>query len=347
MLSGTDQVVVPYLATDFPPLSPLNGDHELAVTWNDVLAAAVTVGKARRDMLRNGRHSLAELIHRASCMEAYFDRDDDERLVLTKTYTQLDPSEKGVISFYTGMTFAKLYADKVLDIPWMMHISRYESAWSVAYGANTNRPDLFGCNAAGDWAVAEAKGRSRVTAKLLAKMKTQKSAVASIDGVAPMHRYGSATRFERSRLALRVVDPPARSTAQDVPLDPAAWLLDYYRPIVSLLDELNAQRQGGAFVSRLPGTDIEIGVTEDLVSTVRENRQRYFSRPPPRRAEDERGVDPDAEEQIPGERRRRLVDQTNDPQSRAIVERITSSALTVDRDRGGQTDGLYVRALRG
>jgi hypothetical protein len=347
MLAGTDQVVIPYQASDFPPPSRLNRDHEIVVSWNEVLAAVVTVGKARRDILRNGRHSFAELIHRASCMQAYFDRDDDQRLVLTKTHRQLDPSEKGVVSFYTGMTFAKLYADKVLGIPWMMHISRYQSAWSVAYGANTNRPDLFGCNAAGDWAVAEAKGRSRVTTKLLAKMKNQKSAVASIDGAVPMYRYGAATRFERNRLALRVVDPPAGPTAQDIPLDPAAWLLDYYRPIVNLLDELDAQYEGDAYVARLPGTDLEIGATEGLVSTVRENRQRDFQRPAPRRP----GVGADGEarveDQFAGERRRQLVDQANDPQSREIVERIAASASTADRERGGHNDGLYVRVLRG
>lgn len=341
MLAGLDQVTIPYEATDFPLTSSLNTSAVIRVPWEEVLWAAVTVGKAQRDLMLHGRYSFAEILHRVACMSAYFDRDADQRLLLTQAHRQLDPSEKGVVSFYSGMTFAKLYADQVLGIPWMMHISRYESDWSLSYGSGTKRPDLFGCNAAGDWAVAEAKGRSRVTTKLVTRMKEQKSAVASVDGVAPTYRFGSATRFERNRLALRVVDPPARTKAQDVPLDPAAWLLDYYRPIVDLLDNLDASSEGDRLIARLPGTGVEVGAAQDLVLAVREGRQRKFIRPRPRRADQsndtrmKQGID-----------RRRLADQAEDPDARALVERITSSASDVDKDRGGRSDGLYVRGRR-
>lgn len=342
MLDGLDQVVIPYKATDFPTNSVLNGTGAITVPWEDVLWAAATVGKAQRDLMRHGRHSFAEILHRVACMSAYFDRDDDEHLFLTRAYKQLDPSEKGVISFYSGMTFAKLYADKVLSIPWMMHISRYESAWSVGYGGNTKRPDLFGCNAAGEWAVAEAKGRERVTSKLVRKMKVQKSAVASIGGVPPSYRVGSATRLERNRLALRVVDPPSGPKAQDVPLDPAAWLVDSYRPIVDLLEDLNARQEGGDLVARLPSTDVEIGAVEGVVSAVRESRQREFKRPRPRTAGQVR-----MEDVAQREGHQRLSEQSNDPESRAVIERIVSSAYNADKARGGRSDGLYVRARRG
>lgn len=342
MLTGLDEVVIPYEASDFPASSALNGIGTMTLPWEDVLWATVTVGKAQRDLMRHGRYSFAELLHRVACMTAYFDRDDENRVVLTRAYRQLDPSEKGVVSFYSGMTFAKLYADKVLNIPWMMHISRYESAWSVSYGASTKRPDLFGCNVAGEWAVAEAKGRMRVTTRLVTKMKQQKSAVASIDGVVPSYFFGSATRFEKSRLALRVVDPPARPKAQDLPLDPAAWLLDYYRPIVDMLDDLGARREGDSLVARLPGTDVEIGAADGVVAAVRENRQREFARPSPRAAKPP--VTPQLDHT--GTDRRRLAEQSIDPESQLIVERITSSARDVSRERGGRSDGLYVRVRR-
>ena len=196
----SDKLTVPFEASDFPTGSPLNGWHALHLRWDDLLWASITVGKAQPDLMRFGRYSFAEMLHRVACFHAYYDIDKSNRLTLSPAYKNLDSTEKGVVSYYTGMAMAKLYADKVLNIPWMMHISRYEVDWAVSYGANTNRPDLFGCNDLGEWAVAEAKGRSRVTNRLVSKMQKQKSAVASIRGVTPSYRYGAATRFEGGRL---------------------------------------------------------------------------------------------------------------------------------------------------
>lgn len=207
----------------------------------------------------------------------------------------------------------------------------------MRYGANTNRPDLFGCNDLGEWAVAEAKGRSRVTNKLVTKMQQQKSAVASIQRVAPTYRYGSATRFEGGRLALRVVDPPRLRRAQDVPIDPGAWLLDYHRPIVDLLDQTDAHREGEAIVGTLPGTDIELGVSGTIAEVVRGSRERQLQRPGPRAAQLE---DRD-------EGRRSLREQTEDNELRVVVERLTASAREVAALEGAMNDGLIVRSRRG
>lgn len=39
---------IPYVAEDFPTGSILNGSGELSVTWDDILWAAVTVGRPNR-----------------------------------------------------------------------------------------------------------------------------------------------------------------------------------------------------------------------------------------------------------------------------------------------------------
>ncbi|WP_309630964.1 hypothetical protein [Nocardioides zeae] len=343
MLAGTDVVAIPYEATGFPLGSPLNRSGVLIARWDEVLWAAITVGKTQRDVVRHGGYSYAEILHRVACLTAYFDRGSGCRLHLTGAYRNLDPSEKAVVSFYVGMTFAKLYADKALHIPWMMHISRYEASWSVAYGANTNRPDLFGCNADGEWAVVEAKGRARVTQKLVTKMQQQKSSVASIAGVEPAYRFGSATRFEAGALKLRIVDPPARPRAQEVPINPAAWLLDYYGPIVDLLDDLNASYGSDGLAARLPGSGVEIGLVEGVVAAVREGRARRFSRPGPRNAEFGDQID---ELSRVTRSSRSLSGQIDAPEAAALVERITSSARQVSRENGGQGDGVYVRMRR-
>lgn len=334
---SSDRLVVPVHASDFPSGSPLNGSHVLTLRWDEVLWASITVGKAQRDLMRYGRYSYAEMLYRVACLHAYYDIDHSKRLTLSPAFVNLDPTEKGVVSFYAGMAMAKVYADKVLNIPWMMHISRYEATWAVRYGANMNRPDLFGCNALGEWAVAEAKGRVRVTTKLVNKMQQQKSAVASVQGVVPAYRYGSATRFEGGRLALRVVDPPRRGRAQDVPIDSAAWLLDYYRPVVDLLEQTNQRyEEGEAIIGTLPGTDIEVGVSGTIADVVRGARDRPLNRPEPRSV-------PVGEQ---GAGRRPLEEQTEEGDLRVVVERLTTAAREVVPLDGAANDGLIVRSRR-
>lgn len=223
----------------------------------------------------------------------------------------------------------------------MMHISRYEIPWAVRFGANTNRPDLFGCNEFGQWAVAEAKGRSRVTAKLVTKMKEQKSAVATIQRAQPAFRYGSATRFEGGELAFRVVDPPAKRRAEDIPLDPAAWLLDYYRPVVDLLEDAATRNEGGTIIGRLPETDIEIGVSAEVVELIRESRDRRLRRPGPRSAPAEDLADVQGLADV-----QPLVERTQGEAERSMVERLTSSVRDVIAKEGSSKDGVIVRSRR-
>lgn len=343
---------MPYVASDFPRLSGLNGNFSLKVLWRELLWASITVGKARHDVLNSGQYSLAEAIHRIACFSAYY-RVDEGRLTLAPTYLYLDPTEKSIVSFYTGMAMAKVYAEKSLGVPWLMHISRYAAPWAVRYGSRSDRPDLFGCNANGHWVVAEAKGRSRVTNLLIAKMKNQKSAVATINGAPPLYRFGSATRIEAQRLSLRVVDPPASRQAQDLPINPAAWLTDYYGPITDLIEQSGPRREGEIVVAQVPGTDIEIGLSQDIVRLTGALRERRPTRPAPRARRRPRpqasGTDSLPVSAARDEVRAalpRLEDQMDDG-NRDLVEQVAAAA---DRDRaveGGLSDGVIVRTRRG
>lgn len=318
-------------------MSGLNGHGSLSLSWDELLWATITVGKARQDVLRHGRYSSADLIHRIACMYAYFDVKHG-RIVRSPAFTTLDPSEKAIASFYLGMAMAKVYGDKVLGIPWLMHISRYGATWALKYGASAKRPDLFGCNAAGDWAVAEAKGRDRVTTALVAKMQAQKASVATINGTAPAHRYGAATRFPAGRLALRIVDPPAHRDAQEVQIDPAAWLFDYYTPIVDLIADGDRHLEDGYLVGLIPNSDIEVGISEEVVGWVEDSRQRTFNRPAPRRARS-RPADRETDHRFSLAGQARADDAP-------FVERITER-IGVDRSVPMLfLDGLMVRSRR-
>ncbi len=137
-------------------------------------------------------------------------------------------------------------------------------------------------------------------------------------------------------LALRVVDPPSRRRAEDIPLDPAAWLLDYYRPIVDLLEGTATRTEGEAIIGQLPGTDIEVGVPGVIAELVRESRDRPLLRPGPRptHVQDLGDVPPPLVEQVQGEG------------ERLMVERLTSSVRDVLELEGSTSDGVIVRSQR-
>ena len=50
---------VPYLASDLPSLAPFDMEGSLTVSMDDLLHAAITVGRWRKDVLRHGRYSVA------------------------------------------------------------------------------------------------------------------------------------------------------------------------------------------------------------------------------------------------------------------------------------------------
>lgn len=87
----------------------------LRFAWDELLWASITVGKSRRDMLRHGRYSYSEVLHRVSCLHAYYEVASS-RLVVSPAFKSLDSTEKGLVSYYLGVAMAKLYADKVLGI---------------------------------------------------------------------------------------------------------------------------------------------------------------------------------------------------------------------------------------
>ena len=135
---------MPFEASDFPTGSPLDGWHALNVRWDDLLWASITVGKAQPDLMRFGRYSFAEMLHRVACFHAYYDIDKSHRLTASSAFENLDSTEKGVVSFYLGMAMAKLYAEKVLGIPWMTTDRRFtvpenvRAAASATYRSTAN-----------------------------------------------------------------------------------------------------------------------------------------------------------------------------------------------------------------
>lgn len=99
-------ITIPYIADSFlPPYAAVDGQRDLIIDWPRLVWSAITVGRAHcRDVLRHGQYSLFEIIYRMAMVYANLKVTRRARILKTRAYRGLDPSEKGAISFFVGMT---------------------------------------------------------------------------------------------------------------------------------------------------------------------------------------------------------------------------------------------------
>jgi hypothetical protein len=204
---------IPYRAANFSgAFAQLNTNNgEITVTWAQLVWAAITAGKAAGDEYAYGIYSALERLHRASMMRSYLMQTASGFIVRTMPYQVSDPSEKTSISFYLGMTLAKLFAELLFDVPRMLHFAVYAQNYQIVAAQGESRPDLIGLSNTGVWYVFEAKGRSNAfDAAALATAKDQAEQILSIDNVAPACSVACQAYFSSTGLSLRMDDPPTK-----------------------------------------------------------------------------------------------------------------------------------------
>lgn len=149
---------IDYQSDDFPPGSPVpNGHASIDVTWDDLLWAAVTVGRPSRNyVFQHGLSSEYEALFRWSMMRMALEQTSPtaSRFRRTSAFKTLDPSEKGAVSYFLGMTLCKLFADKLINTPWLLHLDIFRPQLNPVL-TGRSRPDLVGQSASGDWSAFE------------------------------------------------------------------------------------------------------------------------------------------------------------------------------------------------
>jgi hypothetical protein len=207
---------IPYRAANFAgAFAHLNTTNaEIIVTWAQLVWAAITAGKAAGDEYAYGIYSTLERLHRASMIRAYLMQTPLDFIARTVPYQVSDPSEKTSISFYLGMTLAKLFAEQLFDVPRMLHFAVYAQNYQIVAAAGESRPDLIGLSNSGEWFVFEAKGRSNsFDSEALETAKAQAEQIQSIDNLAPLCSV-ACQAFFTSVLSFRMDDPPAGGKRQ-------------------------------------------------------------------------------------------------------------------------------------
>lgn len=257
---------IPYDTDAFPTGTVANGHAKLSVTWDDILWAAVTVGRPNRHyVFRHGAASMYEALFRWSLVRMALEQSGPGgyRLRRTAAAKTLDPTEKGAVNYFLGMTFCKLLAAKRLNTPWLLHLDVFRPMLNPVL-VGRSRPDLVGqVQGLGQWHAFECKGRvSPPEAAAKSKAKAQAQRLVSVGGTHCTLHVGAVAHFLGDSLHFYWRDPtPETGEGIDVPMSGDAWM-HYYAPVVEAL-RISAPEALGSdqkMLVAIEGADIKVGV---------------------------------------------------------------------------------------
>lgn len=222
----------------FPARLALAPSGFLRVSWDDILWSAVTVGRPSwYYVFRHGRASTYEALFRWSILRMAVEQRGNWAHQLSRTAAAgaLDPTEKGAVSYFLGMTFCKLVASRLLNIPWMLHVDVARSLLGFPL-AGRSRPDLIGQDLSRKrWHAFECKGRaSTPEAVTKGAAKSQAQRIVTVGGMKCDLHVGAITYFKNGILQFYWRDPPASDEPLAIPLDDSSWR-HYWAPVLELL----------------------------------------------------------------------------------------------------------------
>jgi len=240
-------------------------------SWDDILWAAMTVGRANwLHVFQYGNSSLWEAICRIAMVRMTLCTDlNHTNFFCTSAFRALDPSEKGAVSYFIGMAMCKLLSERFLQVPWLMHLDVYRSQINVSLLSGRSRPDLIGPSLSGDWVVFESKGRSsKPDREDKNKAKIQASRISQINN--QQVRYNIALfSYYASDDCLKIYceDPPADEQEEiHLTVKPDMLIQTYYNPLIEFIGEhaLRNQLKTGEFTS-IEQDDFSIGIEPELI----------------------------------------------------------------------------------
>jgi hypothetical protein len=160
------------------------------------------------------------------------------------------------------MTFCKLFAAKLLNTPWLLHLDVFRPQLNAVL-AGRSRPDLVGQeHGTTRWHAFECKGRiSPPDSTVMTKAKTQAQRLLSVGGTPCILHIGAITYFQGDVLRFHWRDPsPLESNSLEVHVSADAWRY-YYSPIVQTMKraQLDAPLIGSGAMATVDGLDLEVG----------------------------------------------------------------------------------------
>jgi len=197
------------------------------------------------------------------------------RLRRTAAAKSLDPSEKGAMNYFLGLTLCKLFASTQLSAPWLLHLDVFRSLLNPTLLSGRSRPDLIGRTDAGAWVALESKGRASPPAeesKLKAKQQAER--LIAINGTLVQFRIGAFAYFKNDTLKFFWRDPQPDDIEPRNPIrltlvEDDFWR-HYYQPILALVGADHA-----AIIERenipipIKEADLKIAVLPEVIRLLR------------------------------------------------------------------------------
>ncbi len=164
-------------------------------------------------------------------------QSDLNGMMLHPIFNTYVSDEKRKVSYNLGMAVAKLYSERLLNIPNLIHIETLKKQQAVTFnavGKKSKEPDLVGQTPDLRWHIFEAKGMSNnQLAKKIQEGKDQAREVATIHNVAPSTLSVCATHFGLDRITSKI-DDPAQDGDKIIEIDVNKYFNTYYLPFLSL-----------------------------------------------------------------------------------------------------------------
>jgi hypothetical protein len=182
-------------------------------------------------------YSAFEVIYRGSMLFANLEESPSGKLAQSTAYKDLDPSEKSAVSYFLGLTTAKLLAQRLLGVTWLMHLDVYKHLLRPQI-VGGSRPDLVGMDRSCRWIAVEAKGRTHsITRHDKTNAKGQVGQLIRVQNTPVFLGVGVISYFNSGeKLQVFLQDPPFNEEkGSHLDLEMGAFLYDYYRMFVDLI----------------------------------------------------------------------------------------------------------------
>lgn len=252
----------------------LNGSLDMRISHTDIARGIVSIGKSHwLQHLKNPRRTFFDFAHYwtglRNCIAV------NPTLRLDPSFERLDGSEKGVKSYQFGMGIAKIVTERILKVPYLLHVDALIKNGAATLTIGTNeRGDLIGMDMAGNWHVIEAKGRTYpANAALREKAKRQAERIVDINGIPPKTKSYCISYLSKTSNLIELVDPddlPTVSTTMNINDD--LFVKIYYDRLFSSLytaapdAALSFQEYGLQFnLFEIPDTDLYIGLPNNYL----------------------------------------------------------------------------------
>lgn len=254
-------LTIPYTSARFPASCAV-GSGTLSIAWDDLLWAAITIGRPNTAyVFRHGDASIHEALFRLSLVRMALETVPySGRLQRTNAFRALDPTEKGAVSYFLGMAVCKLFASRLLSTPWLLHLDVFRERLNPATLGGRSRPDLVGQDTNGAWHAFETKGRSSVpSSEDKQKAKAQAQRLVSVDGSTCSLHIGSFAFFRGDELEFYWRDPepeePEKLEPIEIRVKDRDWA-NYYACALALASE----RESDLLSSETQGIDLKVEI---------------------------------------------------------------------------------------